>query len=46
MKLTLPYIDENKQVIFIEFENDMLHNLVNGGILGFLTVGIMFLLFF
>jgi hypothetical protein len=37
MKIVKPYIDENKQIIFIELENKTLHNLINGFILGILV---------
>jgi len=36
MQLVWPYIDENKQVIFVELEDDTLHNVVNGLLLGIL----------
>lgn len=38
MKIVKPYIDENKQIIFIELENETLHELINGMILGLLVI--------
>lgn len=38
MKIVKPYIDENKQIIFVELENETLHNVINGMILGLLTI--------
>lgn len=37
MKPTTPYVDEDKQVIFVELENETLHNVVNGLIFGLVT---------
>lgn len=37
MKVVKPYIDENKQVIFVEFENQTIQDLVNGFILGIIV---------
>lgn len=40
MKIVKPYIDEKSRVIFIEFENDTIHNIVNGFLFGLLVWGI------
>jgi len=45
MQIVRPYVDENKQVIFVEIEHELLHEVVNGFLLGlivFLPLG-MFL---
>lgn len=39
MRLVWPYIDERKQVIFVELENDFLHNSINGLLLALLVFG-------
>lgn len=37
MQIVRPYVDENKQVVFVELEHDSLHNVTNGLILGVLV---------
>jgi len=44
MKVVWPYVDENKQVIFVELEDDRLHDVVNGAIFAlvvFLPLGLL-----
>jgi len=36
MKLVRPYIDNRKQVIFVECPNELLQNLINGMLFGHL----------
>lgn len=36
MKLVKPYIDENKQVIFIEIDEKWRHEVINGMLFGML----------
>lgn len=39
MRLVRPYVDENRQVIFVELENETAHEVVNGALLALLTIG-------
>lgn len=39
MKLAKPYVDEQKQVIFVEFENELLQDVVNGMLLALVVFG-------
>ena len=41
MNLVLPYLDQKKQVIFVELENETLHDVVNGALLAIVTIGPM-----
>lgn len=44
MNLTWPYVDENWQVIFVKFENETIHDVVNGALLGIVVFGPLALL--
>lgn len=39
MRLVKPYVDEQKQVIFIEFEEQWIQDIVNGALLALLVMG-------
>lgn len=39
MRIVRPYVDENRQVIFVEFENDILQDVVNGALLALPVLG-------
>jgi hypothetical protein len=39
MRIVRPYVDENRQVIFVEFENETVQNVVNGALLALLVFG-------
>jgi len=39
MQIVRPYIDDNKQVIFVEIENKLIHDIVNGAILALVVFG-------
>lgn len=39
MQLVRPYIDENRQLIFIEFENETVQDVVNGALRAILVFG-------
>jgi hypothetical protein len=39
MRIVRPYVDENCQVIFVEFENETVQNVVNGALLALLVFG-------
>jgi hypothetical protein len=44
MKVVRPYVDENKQVIFVEIEHELLHEVVNGFLLAlivFVPLGVL-----
>lgn len=39
MNLVWPYVDENRQVIFVEFDNETVQDVVNGALLALLVFG-------
>lgn len=39
MRPVWPYVDENRQVIFVEIENETLQDVVNGALLALLVLG-------
>jgi hypothetical protein len=44
MQVVRPYVDENKQVIFVEIEDEFLHDVVNGllfGLVVFVPLGVL-----
>jgi len=44
MQVVRPYVDENKQLIFVEIEHELLHDLVNGfllAVLVFVPLGVL-----
>lgn len=44
MKPVVPYVDERKQVIFVECGNETAHNVINGLLFGVVLIGYLSLL--
>lgn len=44
MKIVKPYINERKEIIFIEFKNESVEGLVNGFIFGLLILTPIFII--